>query len=88
LLVSHPIKPVDGWDVTLLCAVASMISPPQNTIAGSNEMNSFFTITFLSLKPLLRAESRTLVNQMSLRIEVHCVGLQGDLRKPVLRIES
>ena len=52
LLVSHPIKLVAGCDVTLLCAVASMVSPPQSKIAGSNEMNSFFIIPFLSLKAL------------------------------------
>jgi hypothetical protein len=45
---SHPIKPEDGYDGTLFCAAASVVSAPQSRITGSNEMNSVFVITFLS----------------------------------------
>jgi hypothetical protein len=89
LLVSHPIKPVDGCDVTLLCAVASIISPLQSKIAGSNEMSSFFIITFLSFESPFGAKSKILETQClhgSTPAGRAVVGPQGDLRKPVLRI--
>ncbi len=50
LLTSQPIKPADGGDRVLFCAVASMVSAAHSRITGNNEMYSVFIINFLSLK--------------------------------------
>jgi hypothetical protein len=62
-----------------------MISPPQSRIAGSNEMNSFFIITFLSFESPFGAKIHKCLHE-SKPAGRAVASPQGDLGKPVLRI--